>query len=257
MAQALSSGRLQMSPDAENSSVMKVTMAAVAMGATAVLLGRRQSLPSLGPPSTAPAVAQLELPAAASPSRTAPATALVGRMAAATLPGMSTAMWWAPRACRAVPGTTLAGATRAARAQAATGTTTAPLQQASLWSSASCHSLPAALGRAAAAENARRAAICLLVASFGLSTPGELTKPCSMQACEFAAMYCQECIQGLPEHRKCVPAGAGAGVGAGIAGLEHGRHHTTGTHGAQSGYEGRQTGSGTGGDALRVVHAHV
>ena len=132
MAQALLSGRLQLSPDAEKSLMLKAAMAAVAMGATEVLLGRRQSLPSLGPLSTAPAVAQLELPAAASPSPTAPETALVGRMAAATLPGMSTAMWWAPRACRAEPGTTLAGATQAARALAARGTTTAPQQQASM-----------------------------------------------------------------------------------------------------------------------------
>ena len=146
-AQALPSGRLQMSLDAMTSPMLKVTMAAVAMGATAVLLGRRQSLPSLGLLSTAPAVAQLELAAAASPSPTAPATALVGRMAAATLPGMSTATWWAPRACRAEPGTTLAGATPAARTLAAWGTTTAPQLQASLCS-ASCHNLQAALARA-------------------------------------------------------------------------------------------------------------
>ena len=67
-------------------------------------------------------------------------------------------------------------------------------------------------------------------------------------------MCCHECIQGLPRHQKCFPAGAG--VGAGIAGLEHGRHHTPGTHGTQSGYEGRQTGSGTGG-VLFVLYMHM
>eukprot|EP00891_Asterochloris_glomerata_P004741 jgi/Astpho2/4741/Aster-00292 len=51
--------------------------------------------------------------------------------------------------------------------------------------------------------------------------------------------------QGYSQEGRGLTSGAGAGVGAGIAGLEHGRHHTPGTHGSQSGYEGRQTGSGT------------
>ena len=73
-------------------------------------------------------------------------------------------------------------------------------------------------------------------------------------AAAFGHLNLQQCTaKGFLNIKVAFPAGAG--VGAGIAGLEHGRHPTPGTHGSQSGYEGRQTGSGTGENALCVVHA--
>ena len=57
--------------------------------------------------------------------------------------------------------------------------------------------------------------------------------------CRTALKLCSKSLLTFPVNADteiCLPAGAGAGAGTGIGVMEHGRHHTPGTQGSQSGY---------------------